>query len=137
MASKVETILVKAKALIERRGWAQGAMGISQFGKERCYMSPLSDKFSAYGAIYRTATIMNGYVETGPTNFAPHALDALAVAAGLNTPSEFRLWHNLKRRTKEEVLEVFDKAIARLRFAHCGPVIGYGAYQLSQEKEAV
>lgn len=98
-------VLIDAKALIQKHGWIQGSYGNSYIG------------YCASGAICSVAQAAGWAAAAEAAPVARAAASAVARAAG---PAAARAeldiveYNDAQGRTKEEVLAVFDKAIASL-----------------------
>lgn len=96
------TVLRRARALIAG-GWTQGAyMSVGFFGRRYC----------AVGAIAYSAGLVPGLDTSTPA--MTDARRALRTASGMEYYEGIETWNDNPRRTKQEVLAAFDRAIASL-----------------------
>lgn len=100
----VKKILQKARKLIAK-GWTQGAFARNDRGWSVGNNSPDAQCFCAVGAI-RTAA---GWDGNAPMGEYREALSAVRAATGSRLP--IPSWNDNAKRTKEDVLAAFDKAI--------------------------
>lgn len=95
-------VLKRAKSLIEDKGWTQGALARNRAGAHVCPTEHTAKSFCMLGACYAA--------NPHPAYMA-NATDELLMA--LPKPYfEVEAFNDAPGRTKEEVLAVFDKAIA-------------------------
>lgn len=95
-------VLVGGKAIIEEYGWVQGRFGDTTRG------------FCAYGAMdYAWVT------REGPKVGKPELYNAVRLFRETAGAPSVDRWNDEICRTKEEVLAMFDKAIARAEEAEC------------------
>lgn len=105
-------ILEAAKALIETRGWTQGTYGRDESGAS-VPTSELADRatcFCGWGAV-------NAAVRHDGRSGWPSQLWAALRALDLSANGHFPDFNDAPGRTVQEVLAVFDAAIARQRAA--------------------
>lgn len=98
-AMSTKQILKKARALIKKHGWVQEEYGNG------------SDGFCAAGAIMAAIDSPHGF-STAATEEAYFVLEK-----AIGRPAKgcgLLVWNDRVRRTKEQVLAAFDKAIASL-----------------------
>lgn len=99
----LEELLVAARDLIETKGWCQKASARDARGIITPFLGPRTASFSMSGAL---CSLMNPVLE--PWRKASEILRSVVGCA-------IGLWNDKHDRTKEEVLEAFDKAIAIVR----------------------
>jgi hypothetical protein len=90
--------LKKGKEAIEKYGWIQGNMGRPNLGY--CAMGAINDQRVSH-VDYKSA-IHALWVELPPGNYDESEL----------SPHPIAQWNDAEGRTKEEVLALYDKAIA-------------------------
>jgi hypothetical protein len=93
--------LREARALIER-GWCQKDTAIDRKGNSVDVFSPLATRWCIYGAV--AAITENNYV---PADIADVLREGLPVGALVSQ------WNDTPGRTQAEVLDLFDRAIAK------------------------
>lgn len=101
---KTSTVLKRAKRLLETKGWTQGWYARDKGGNET---SPLSDEavcFCSVGAVERAAGADYAYAYA----FAIDKLVASLPRGWTRVPE----YSDAPRRTKAQVLALFDRAIA-------------------------
>lgn len=102
---KTITVLKKARALI-KKGWHQGWFATDAAGEEVSYTSTAAKCFCVAGAVYRAA---GDSLDPG----ACGAMDALTSVAPTRYKHSISQYNDAPRRTQEQVLGLFDRAIAR------------------------
>jgi hypothetical protein len=95
------TALTKARACVDA-GWTQNAYGRTEEGKGTGYADPAAVAYCMVGALYHAMPNEESYGIVTP------ALDALIAVAGTQQLIRF---NDHPKRTKEEVLAVYDRAI--------------------------
>ena len=110
MGNNVVSVLKLGRELIEA-GWTQGALARNAMQEEVLYVDTHATCFCTSGAIHR-ALYKNAPVE----NYGETVDDVFDIVWDLlgdeYYPGGIALWNDNPDRTKEDVLELFDKAIA-------------------------
>ena len=94
----------KARELVEK-GWHQGQFAADRQGRECSAFDDEAACFCAWGALRRSRANLGIRLPFGPL------LEPLQGVIGDVEPTA---WNDAPGRTKEEVLEAFDRAISRL-----------------------
>lgn len=103
---KTVTVLKKSRALLDK-GWTQGWFAKDENGCHVDYGAHNATYFCIAGAVYRTVG-----VATAPGS--SDAMDALTAVAPAQYKFSLSQYNDAPRRTKAQVLGLFDRAIARL-----------------------
>lgn len=96
-------VLKKARKLIETKGWTQVVEARDEDGNAIDYRDERAICFCALGALWRAA---DGFE-------SDLAVDARATLASCVHTDHIIDWNDRKRRTKEDVLAAFDRAIKK------------------------
>lgn len=110
MAMKTVTVLKRAKKLIETKGWTQRVAARDKDGNEADPQSRKASCFCAMGAVERAAL---GTKDTVYTTAFYHAEEALGLAVPAQYHGSIPDYNDAPRRTKAQVLALFDRAIAK------------------------
>jgi hypothetical protein len=101
-----ERTLRKAKELLETRGWVQGEqLHVSVIDYNKAPVCAFTSVFVALDELYPNVSSTRVRANHGAFNRLLHVI-------GLKLISEILPWNDAEERKKEEVLEVFDRAIA-------------------------
>ena len=112
MSDLTKDILTSGKAFVEHWGWTQGRLAMNEDGREVEEYDDGAVCFCAEGAIRRAGYEM-WKVNAGEPREIAGAVDAALEAIGDLAGDFVHDWNDHPDRTRDEVVAIFDRAIAK------------------------